>query len=183
MAIYCLIGHSASGKSSIERSLTEEGYDRIISHTTRPMRYKEENGVDYFYVSEEEFADLKNTGFFSETAQYREWNYGMSLSGVDYENKDYIAVVTVHGYAELLKEVGKENIVSIFVTADERLRMHRLLDRGDDIDEIMRRIKNDRIDFQGIEDICDYVVDNNSYTIEEIKLQVISVISGNIKHF
>lgn len=183
MTIYCLIGQSASGKSTIERSLTEEGYKRIISYTTRPMRSKEKDGIDYFFVSEKEFADLKNTGFFSETAQYREWNYGMSLSGVDYENEDYIAVVTVHGYKELLKEVGKERITSIFVSTDERLRMRRLLDRGDDIDEIMRRIKNDRVDFEGVEEVCDYIVDNNSYSIEENVNQVISVINGSIKHF
>lgn len=51
-----LVGPSGSGKSTIERILeTEHGFARIVSHSTRPPRPQEIDGVDYYSVSEEEF--------------------------------------------------------------------------------------------------------------------------------
>lgn len=161
MAIYALIGQSASGKSTVERALEEMGYPRIISHTTRPMRQNEKQGVDYHFIDYLKFQSLESEDFFSETATYREWRYGLSLKGVSYEANDYIVVVTIHGYNELLKIVGRENIIGIHIHVPERERIIRQLKRGDEVDEVIRRIHTDRVDFAGVEDICDYIIDNN----------------------
>lgn len=163
--IFALIGQSASGKSTVERALEEKGYPRIISYTTRPMREKEKNGVDYHFIDTDTFLELKEKSFFAETAQYRDWWYGLSLDGIDYENKPYIVVVTTHGYEELLKAVGKKNILGIHIKVEERERIIRQLKRGDEVDEVFRRIYTDRKDFAGVEDVCDYIVFNGK--IEE----------------
>jgi guanylate kinase len=174
--IICLIGHSASGKSTLEKELVKDGFEKIISYTTRPPRKGEIDGVDYHFISTEQFMEMDKQGKFQETAKYRDWLYGLSLDGVDYKNKHYIAVVTIHGYAELLKAVGKENIIAIYVCVDERERAMRLLKRGDDIDEIMRRIKADRDDFRYVDLICDYTVRNDD--IVKAKKEILNIISN-----
>lgn len=168
--IYCLIGQSSSGKSTIERRLEAMGFPRIVSYTTRPIRDGETNGVDYYFIDEEAFKSLDRLGRFAETAQYRDWNYGLSLDGIDYRNKKYIVVVTVHGYKELVKAVGKDNVTAIHIQVDEATRMYRQVERGDDVDEIIRRIHTDRDDFSEAEEICDYIVENKSldWTLVEV---------------
>lgn len=163
--IFALIGASASGKSTVERSLEEQGYPRIISYTTRNMREKEKNGVSYHFIDAGTFLKLHHEGFFAETATYNGWHYGLSLDGVDYENKDYIVVVTVHGYDELVKVVGQENIIGIHIKVDERERIIRQLKRGDDVDEVFRRIHTDRNDFAEVEEVCEYIVYNHNINL------------------
>lgn len=157
--LFCLIGHSSSGKSTIERELNEKGYERLISYTTRRPRKNEINGLDYHYITEEEFNELKSEGFFHEVAKYRDWFYGISLDGVNLEEEDYIAVVTVHGYEELSKHTDK--IIAIHIKVEERERIIRQLMRGDEVDEVIRRIHTDREDFKGVETISHYIVRNN----------------------
>lgn len=158
--IHCLIGQSSSGKSTIERELTKKGLKRIISYTTRPMRDGEVNGVDYHFVDEEEFSLLKSMNFFNETANYREWHYGLSLANVDYIEEDWIAVVTIHGYMSLRDSVGSEHINIFHIHVPERVRIIRQLNRGDEVDEVFRRIHTDREDFFGVEELADFVIEN-----------------------
>lgn len=169
--IYALIGQSSSGKSTIEKRLGEMGYPRIISYTTRPPRKGEVDGVDYNFISEQEFHRLNSRNVFQETARYRDWHYGLSLNGLNYKDEDYIVVVTIHGYEELLKAVGEENITAIHIKVSERERVARQLKRGDDMDEVMRRIKTDRVDFARVEEVCDYIIDNEKgldYSLVEV---------------
>lgn len=177
--IYCLIGQSASGKSSVESLLERaRGIPRIISFTTRSRREGETDGVSYHFIDTPTFHELADRGFFTETAEYNGWNYGLSLEGIDYINKDYIVVVTVHGYEELVKAVGF-NVVAIHIKVDERERMIRQLKRGDDVDEVIRRINTDRVDFAGVEEICDCVVHNDD--LDTTVKRVYSIINANAK--
>lgn len=173
MAIYCLIGQSASGKSTVERHLESVGYPRIVSYTTRPMRKKEKDGVDYHFIDYPTFAKLDESGFFAERAQYRDWHYGLSLDGIDYLNRDYIVVVTIHGYEELVRVAGQDNVIGIHIKVEEGERMIRQLKRGDDVDEVIRRVHTDRIDFAGVEDVCHYTVPNSNI---ETTVEVVSLI-------
>jgi guanylate kinase len=179
--IFALIGHSASGKSTVESNLEGLGYARIISYTTRKCRENEKDGVAYHFIDTDTFYRLHDEGFFAETAQYREWLYGLSLDEIHYGTKDYIVVVTVHGYEELVKFCGQDNIIGIHIKVEERDRIIRQLKRGDEVDEVIRRIYTDRVDFAGVEDACEYVVVNNHMikTLED----VISIIKhrGNAK--
>ena len=60
-----LVGESASGKSTIQNELVDYfGYEKIVTFTTRPQRKGEENGKDYYFVSDSEFNSLKNMNYF-----------------------------------------------------------------------------------------------------------------------
>ena len=78
-----LVGHSASGKTEIANELKRD-YDmkKIITYTTRPIRINEVNGVDYHFVTEEEFLSLKEKDFFVETTLFNGYYYGSSKEDV-----------------------------------------------------------------------------------------------------
>lgn len=161
--IYCFIAQSSSGKSTVERRLSDMGFNRVVSYTTRNPRNEQEldkNYPAYHFIDTATFEKMKEEGKFEETAIYRDWYYGLSLSGIDYKKDVCIAVVTVHGYEEIVKAVGKEHVIAIHIKVSERERVKRQLERGDDLDEIIRRIGTDRVDFARVEEISDYIVEN-----------------------
>ena len=155
-----LVGESASGKSSIERCLVENyGYNKIVSYTTRPPREGEADGVDYHFISVEQFYNLKAEGFFAETAMYREWNYGVAKEDC---TDDKVAVLTPHGLRQVSKIDGI-NVISFYINVPRRDRLIKILQRGDNIEEAYRRSLSDVGQFDGIEDEVDFVINNNWY--------------------
>jgi len=164
--IFALLGPSGSGKTSLEKILEEVyKYKRIISYTTRPPREHEINGIDYHFVTEREFI-LKN---MIESTLYRGWRYGICADDIDYRNHNYILVVEPHGYQQIKDKIGKY-IVSIFIKTDDRIRLIRMLQRGDDVDEVIRRFLSDKELFKNF--VANHIIENNKYifdTAEEIK--------------
>ena len=166
-----LVGESASGKSSIERYLVDNyGYSKVVSYTTRSPRPNEVDGVDYHFVSIEEFTKLKEQGFFAETAVYNNWYYGTAKEDC---TDDKIAVLTPHGLRQISKVDGITTI-SFYINVPRRDRLIKILQRGDDIEEAYRRSLSDVGQFDGIEDEVDYVINNEGYnkSIEEMSREV-----------
>lgn len=54
-----ICGKTNSGKSTLKNALLQHGFESIVTYTTRSPRPGEVNGVDYHFVSEEEFENLK----------------------------------------------------------------------------------------------------------------------------
>lgn len=155
-----LVGESASGKSSIERYLVENyGYNKIVSYTTRSPRQNERNGVDYNFITTEQFKELKEIGYFAETATYNGWYYGVAK--VDCTD-DKVAVLTPHGLRQISKINGID-IISFYINVPRRDRLIKILQRGDDIEESYRRNLSDVGQFDGIEDEVDFVINNDGY--------------------
>ena len=72
-----LIGPSASGKTEVAKLLAKKyNITKIVTYTTRTPRVNEVNGVDYNFVSVEEFAKLTEENFFVETTYYNSNYYG-----------------------------------------------------------------------------------------------------------
>ena len=155
-----LVGESGSGKSTIQSYLIKDyGYKSLISYTTRPPRNGETDGVDYHFISEEEFDKKAEEDFFAEIGQYREWMYG---SAKDDCTKDKVAVLTPHGLRQMKKIPGLD-IVSFYIDVPRRDRFIKILQRGDDIEEAKRRDGSDFGQFDGIKDEVDFVLKNDNY--------------------
>ena len=72
-----LIGASASGKTEVAKLLAKKyNITKIVTYTTRQPRIHEVNGVDYNFVSVDEFARLTSLNFFVETTYYNSNYYG-----------------------------------------------------------------------------------------------------------
>lgn len=155
-----LIGESASGKSSIEKYLIENyEYSKIISYTTRQPRSNEANGVDYHFIDESKFDELKKQDFFVETATYNGWHYGTAKKDC---TNDKIVVLTPHGLRQI-KKINDINVTSFYIKVPRRDRLIKILQRGDNIDESYRRNLSDVGQFDGVEDEVDYVIKNDNY--------------------
>ena len=166
-----LVGESASGKSSIEKYLVDNyGYNKVVSYTTRSPRPNEVDGIDYHFISIDEFKSLKEQGFFAETAIYNNWHYGTAKEDC---TDDKIAVLTPHGLRQISKVDGI-NAVSFYINVPRRDRLIKILQRGDDIEEAYRRSLSDVGQFDGIADEVDYIINNDGYkkSIEEISREV-----------
>lgn len=171
-----LVGESASGKSSIERNLAEQhGFQKVVSYTTRQPREGEVDGVDYHYISTEQFLKLKSQGFFAETAQYNDWYYGTAKEDC---TDDKVAVLTPHGLRQISKIDGI-NVIAVYINVPRRDRLIKILQRGDNIEEAYRRNVSDVGQFDGIMDEVQFVINNPEYryTIDQMTEYVLSCIS------
>jgi guanylate kinase len=160
-----LIGESASGKSTIEKELVRRGYSKIVTYTTRSPRLNEIDGIDYHFITEEEFHKLESQGFFAELATYNGWNYGTAKEDCT-DNK--VCVLTPHGFRQINKIKGLD-IHSFYISVCRRERLIRLLTRGDDIEEAYRRSLSDVGMFDGIIDEVDHIIFNDARYLGGIK--------------
>lgn len=175
-----LLGKSGVGKSEIAKSIASKGYKMIVSFTTRPMREGEVDGLDYHFITEDEFFYSRVNGVFAEWAAYNtihgKWYYGSSI--LDYTRKSVITL-TPDGLRQVLactKNNDRFSIFPVLLTANADVVNERLHKRGDDPDEIARRMSADDTDFIGIDKLNPYVVVNNGEKSPyQIANQIISV--------
>lgn len=90
-----LTGPSCAGKSTLESILARNGFQRSISVTTRAPRAGETNGVEYYFISKDEFQKMWDCGSLIEKIQFGENFYGVSQIELDrlYKLGDKVAVV------------------------------------------------------------------------------------------
>lgn len=145
-----LVGMPATGKTTLAKMLEKEGFRRYLTYTTRPPRKGEESGVDYNFLSEEEFLYLKEKRYFLETKSYEvangeTWHYGSTATFLADPNS--VIVLDVDGvYALYDYLMGHQTIkrpTIILLRDDLVLIRNRMLDRGDDPAEVDRRIGKD----------------------------------------
>lgn len=161
-----LTGASASGKTVTALDLQKRhGLVKAITTTTREKRVGETDGVEYFFISKDEFEKRLKENKFVEHSLYNGNFYGC---GVDQVSDNKIVVLDPNGLHSFLKLKNK-NIVSFLLIADEKTRKSRMESRGDKEANIKQRIENDVEDFS-LERIgkVDFVINTENYTIEEV---------------
>ena len=169
--IYCILGASGTGKTTLTRDLD---IPEIISHTTRNKRDDEEEGKTYYYVSEDEFEKLN----FIERVEYSGNKYGLAKSEIknklNKSNKVFV-IIDKEGIKQL-KEVLDEKIIVIYVKATLKEIMNRLKER-DGLDGARKRIRNAIKDEEfGNDDIADYIINNNKGKFEKSKEKLQKII-------
>lgn len=169
-----LVGASCAGKTSIERELEKQGYERIISYTSRPIRKNETNHVDYHFITKEEFEQKLSEGFFVVHSNYNGWNYG--IAGEDCKD-DALCVVETSGMRQL-KANKSLNVKSFCIEVDERTRVIRMMKRGDNIMESFRRIISDQGMFSGIGYEVDYVIHNPDGELDLAVEKILQILKG-----
>lgn len=169
--IVVLTGKSCSGKDRVREKLCGERkeykYEKMISYTTRPMRSGEKNGVDYWFINNEEMDFLRNKGYILDYREYKVsggdiWGYGHFNNDKDvFKNEIYIAIADLDG-AKTFKEAYGDDCIVIYIEAPYYQRRARANIRDDNKKEIERRFKQDDIDFSNekLYNIIDFSVEN-----------------------
>jgi guanylate kinase len=139
---------SGGGKGTlikeVRQTLPELGYS--CSHTTRPRRFGEEEGREYFFISEEEFMQRIEAGDFLEYANVHGHLYGTSLAEsrkVFNTGRDLIVEVDVQGALQIMERLTEAS-VSIFILPPsfEVLRARLTSRATEDADGLRTRLKN-----------------------------------------
>lgn len=160
-----LVGASASGKTVTALELQKKyGLKKAITTTTREMRVGERDGVEYFFISKEEFKKRLAENRFVESSLYNGNYYGC---GIDQVADDKVVVLDPNGLHSF-KKLSNKNIVTFLLIADEKIRRERMVSRGDKKENIDQRISNDVVDFSldKIGDV-DFIIKTNDKSIEE----------------
>ena len=147
--VIALIGEAGSGKDTLMRKLVEANpqLNEVVSYTTRPPREGEVDGVNYHFVTGEEFGELVVAGKMFEASCFNDWFYGTGVDSLK-EDKLNIGVFNPEGIESLMQH-NNVNLTVIRVWASDKNRLIRQLNREEfpDVDEIIRRYKADREDF------------------------------------
>ena len=176
MKLILLIGCMASGKDTILKEMINEGYaEPVISHTSRPMRKGEKDGIEYHFVSAEEMLKMKENNEFIEFKSYKaanneKWYYGVNKNSLEKGlSKNYILIVDVTGMRQI-KEYFKDDknmeITTIFLDVDKETRRKRAIMRDDmtleKVKEIERRLEADDKEVYPFKEECDLILQNTN---------------------
>ena len=143
ITVFIISAPSGSGKSTLVHHLLEtvSGLAFSISYTTRPPRPTEINGVDYIFVSKQEFEDRLARNEFLEYASVFGNYYGTnrcSLETAVHAGKDLVLDIDVQGARQL--KVAIPEAISIFVLPPSRQVLEqRLRARSEDSEEVIQR--------------------------------------------
>lgn len=152
--ILALMGPSGSGKDTVLKEVLKKNpkeFNKIINCTTRPMREGEVDGVDYFFISPETFAEQVLNFDMIEATNFNDWFYGTSKSALvsDIIN---IGVFSPEAVEALLESPDIELMV-LELAASDKTRLLRQLNReaNPNVHEIIRRFKADEEDFADLD--------------------------------
>lgn len=143
-----LVGKAAAGKDHLKNRLKRRGFTVGVSHTTRPPREGEQDGVDYHFTDEATFKQMIEEEQFVEYMHFNGWYYGQTKE--DFANAD-VMIMSKDGLDILPQEYRKQCIV-IFLDINRKTRIERLNLREDSNDSMIRRLQSDEIQFEDFTD-------------------------------
>lgn len=178
--IIVVSGFSGAGKGTVMKALTAK-YDKYalsISATTRNPRPGEENGREYFFVSNEEFEKLIKENGLIEHAGYVDHYYGTPRKFVEDQldaGKDVILEIEIQGALQIKEQYPEAVLLFIMPPSAMELKK-RLTGRGTETEEVIaQRLKRAKEESVGIEKY-DYIVVNDD--LDECVEQVHDIISA-----
>ena len=137
-------GPSGAGKDTICQKLIKENSNiwMSVSMTTRKPRPLEKEGVDYFFVSNEEFESKINNNTFLEYASYNDNYYGTPKDMVEEklnEGKDVILVIDINGAINIKKIIPSALFIFIMPPDMETLKNRLIGRKTESKDKVVQR--------------------------------------------
>lgn len=175
--LFLISAPSGAGKTSLVKALVEscEQLQVSVSHTTRPMRPGEQNGVNYHFVDQSTFADMLEKGDFLEHARVFNNFYGTSRHWVDQtlaRGTDVILEIDWQG-ARQIKTIAPDAIGIFILPPSRQALTERLTGRGqDDASVIALRLAEAREEMSHYVE-ADYLVINDCFDTALAELQSI----------
>lgn len=141
--LFVLSAPSGAGKTSLAKALVGALPDLAfsISHTTRPPRPGEEDGVDYYFVDEAQFQEMIEGGMFLEHACVFDHRYGTSRAAVERllaAGKDVVFDVDWQGARTIKQQMPQAHTIFLLPPSREAL-VERLAGRGQDSRKVIER--------------------------------------------
>lgn len=165
--LLCIMGKAGAGKDTIARNLIDSRpllFSSVVSFTSRPMREKEIEGKDYYFISKEEFEDKIHNNEILEWTHFNNWYYGTTLESFD-NNKINVCVCNPEGVKSFKEMSDIFEVIVVYIDVPAKTRLLRQLNREEnpDVKEIVRRYSADEENFQNLE--FDFQVNNEGRPI------------------
>ncbi len=167
--LYVISAPSGAGKTSLVAALhsSQPELHVSVSHTTRPRRSNEIDGVNYHFVSETDFVAMIDADAFLEHARVFDCRYGTARESVDEflaAGKDVILEIDWQGAGQVRQR--HPGCIGIFILPPSREALaERLAGRAQDSDEVIARRMRD-----AVAEMChfcefDYLVINDAFQV------------------
>jgi len=175
--LFIITAPSGAGKTTLVDALVKQDtkLQVSVSHTTRPKRSKEVDGVNYHFIDKTRFMSMLEAGDFLESAEVYDNHYGTSQSWVQEQldqQRDVILEIDWQGAAQVRNLMPEACFIFILPPSlealTERLR-HRAQDDEDTIEGRMRQARG------VIEHVAeaDFIVVNDDFDTALADLQAI----------
>ena len=145
--LFVLSAPSGAGKTTLCKALRDVYADiqYSVSHTTRKPRQGEKDGIDYHFIDEKKFLDMRDKGCWAEWANVHGHYYGTSAKILDKalsQGHDILLDIDVQGTLQILGRYP--DAVTIFIMAPSlEILKQRLLKRGtEDLKTMEKRLRN-----------------------------------------
>ena len=181
--LFVIAAPSGAGKTTLVKSLLERNPNLTfsVSYTTREKRSNEEQGRDYFFVTDEEFSRLYSRGELLESAQVFDNRYGTGRAQVEAsfaEGRDVILEIDWQGARQVRQAMP--DCESIFILPPSLTELERRLrNRRTDSEAVIDRRLRDAIGDISHWDEFDYVIINDDLRKSVLELE--GIISANGK--
>ena len=176
---------SGTGKTTTCKRLKQRLPNLKIatSHTTRKIRKGECEGVDYFFISKEEFESKKNNNDFLEWAKVHAEYYGTSFESLDKHRQngfDILLELDIQG-VNSLRSIDFEGIYIMILPPSIEEMKKRLENRGTETEEdIERRLKTGKEEIKDYKK-HDYVITN--FAVEETVECILAIVRAEKSRF
>lgn len=140
--IIVITGATGTGKTTVQHYLCDKyQIPRIITHTTRPKRDGERDGVDYYFETQSSFFN----NHYIEHVEYSGYRYGSSREGLQraWAKSDVVSIVLdTAGALTYVQQLGAAVAVMFLTIDDPAVLRQRLLDRGDAAERVAARLRS-----------------------------------------
>ncbi len=178
--LYIVSAPSGAGKTSLVTALIDAGAGICVSvsHTTRPQRKGEVDGVNYCFTTPADFATMIANDAFLEHAEVFGNYYGTSLAWVEEQlnhGVDVILEIDWQG-AQQVRAKLPDSVGIFILPPSQAILEQRLRGRGEDSDEVIRRRLGESADEMAHYSEYDYLIVNDDFNLALHELQ--SIISA-----
>ena len=180
--IIVISGPSGVGKDSVVKRMAELGYPFhfVVTATTRPRRPSEVHGVDYYFLSEQEFADMLSRDEFLEHAIVYGEHKGIPKAHIRQalsSGQDVMMRLDVQG-AATIRRLVPDALLIFLSTATEAELIKRLEARHTETPETLRkRMATVKEEMKQLPQF-DYVVINRDGRLDETVTQIAAIIAA-----
>jgi guanylate kinase len=168
--LFIVCGPSGVGKTSLSRELLEsrERLTLSVSYTTRAPRDGEVDGVDYHFVDEETFEEMRDREQFAEWARVHGNFYGTPVSGILdawKADQDVLFDIDYQGARQLEERFPEEARGVLVIPPSMAILEERLRGRATDAEDVIkRRLDAARHELAQFE-LYDYILENDDFDL------------------
>lgn len=188
-----ITGKTASGKDTVASLLLKKFPDfrKILTTTSRALRQGETEGIDYHFISREEFTRKTETDSFVEFVEYAGNLYGTEKSQIlghldhnliwriDPSRAGQVRELISTSFDSSLSKDLLTRVVVVYITVDDNVALERLKQRGLSVQEIAQRMADDKKFWQEYQGSYDFVIENEPGKLNKTLDKIVQIMENH----